>query len=426
MRNSLQLRCTATALGIVLCLGSGVMAKQTVIRVRTWWTGIDSYWQKSIFEPYEKANRDIKIDYKAIPWSEYWQKQLLMLSTGQVLGEVMLIDAKWTQDAIASNLMMPLDSFIRRDRIDTGQFVQASLREYRKDLASSGTLYGLPLISSAQVLYYNKDIFAQSGMTSPGRDWTWEDTLGYARKLTKDANGDGKPEQWGWGDDWYTMDCMLRSYGVNLVSDDFSKATFNTPAAAKALSTMLEASKARCVSTDDGAMFKGKVAMRNMGDWRIPDFLKSKVKFSWDITVPPKGPVQRSSLAYSNGFFIPPFLKQDKKEAAWKLIKYILQTPKKSDLGMLYLGMQPSYAPLAASKEYLDGDPKCTREIVLECNEKYAFTHAYPKNLEWHDKAWMNEVYAVMNAKKSPEDGLKAAQRAVDVIISTWNKRRAK
>lgn len=410
MRRTLSKAIVLTAV-ISLAASVPVFGKQTVLRVRTWWTGIDQYWKKSIFEPYEKANPNIKIDFQAIPWDQYWQKQLLLLASGQVLGDVMLIDAKWTQDAIKGNFMMPLDSYIKRDKVDTQDFVQASLREYRKGLASSGTLYGLPLISSAQLLYYNKDIFAQSGMTAPSRDWTWEDTFAYARKLTKDINGDGKPEIFGWCDEWYMTDVMLRSYGVQLVDEKFTKATMDTPAALKA----------KCVSRDDASIFQGKTAMRTMGDWRIADFLKTKSKAKWDITVPPKGPVERSSLAYSNGFFIPPFLPKDKKEEAWKLIKYILMTPKTKDLGMLYLGMMPSYKPLALSREYLDGEPMCSREVVVECNEKYAFTHAYPKNLEWHDKAWMGEVYAVIDGKKSPEAALKAATSSVNAIINRWN-----
>jgi multiple sugar transport system substrate-binding protein len=44
-------------------------------------------------------------------------------------------------------------------------------------------------------LYYNKKLFAEAGVTSPPA--TWDEFVGTAKKLTKDTNGDGRPDQWG-------------------------------------------------------------------------------------------------------------------------------------------------------------------------------------------------------------------------------------
>jgi multiple sugar transport system substrate-binding protein len=419
----------AIAFALIASIGLGAAtpgfaSKKVTLRVRTWWTGIDKYWVKDIFEPYMKLNPHVKINYQAIPWDQYWQKQLLMLSTGQVLGEVMLVDAKWTQDAIAGNFMIPLDPYIKRDKLDTKQFMQVSLRQFRKDLASTGTLYGLPITSSAQVLYYNKNIFREAGMSAPNPDWTWEDAFGFGKKLTRDKNGDGKPDQWGWTDEWYLIDNMLKSYGVDLVDEKYTKSTLNDPQAIKVLSILVDSLKSGVMTRDGNAFYSGKSAMMCMGDWNIANFRNIKAKFDWDITVPPKGPQGRWSLALSDGFFIPPFLPKNTRDEAWKLIKFIMTTPKKTDLGLLYLSMMPSYMPLARTKEYLDGAPRCSRETVIDCNEKYAFTNTYPKNLEWHDKVFNNERYAAYDGKKSPEQAIKTATDGINKIISQWKAKR--
>ena len=47
------------------------------------------------------------------------------------------------------------------------------------------------------ILYYNKDLFDKAGVAYPTNDWTWNDMLAAAKKLTLDTNKDGKIDQWG-------------------------------------------------------------------------------------------------------------------------------------------------------------------------------------------------------------------------------------
>jgi multiple sugar transport system substrate-binding protein len=58
-------------------------------------------------------------------------------------------------------------------------------------------VYALPTGYSPLVVAYNKDLFDRAGLAVPAEDWTWEDFLGFAKRLTHDNDRDGKIDQWG-------------------------------------------------------------------------------------------------------------------------------------------------------------------------------------------------------------------------------------
>jgi multiple sugar transport system substrate-binding protein len=76
-------------------------------------------------------------------------------------------------------------------------YIEASgydLNDYWPGLLESakyqGSVYGLPRDIEVNIIYYNKDLFDAAGVAYPSEDWTWDDFLAVAEKLTqKDANG---------------------------------------------------------------------------------------------------------------------------------------------------------------------------------------------------------------------------------------------
>ncbi len=60
-----------------------------------------------------------------------------------------------------------------------------------------GGLYSIGNWSFTAGIYYNKDLFDAAGVAYPDTAWTWDDMASAARALTKDDDGDGKPERYG-------------------------------------------------------------------------------------------------------------------------------------------------------------------------------------------------------------------------------------
>ncbi len=72
---------------------------------------------------------------------------------------------------------------------------------YRPVLAAHSwqdRLYALPFIASPLVMYYAPGLFAAANLSPPSADWSWDDLLAAATELTRDLDGDGRTDQWGY------------------------------------------------------------------------------------------------------------------------------------------------------------------------------------------------------------------------------------
>lgn len=88
--------------------------------------------------------------------------------------------------------MLDLRPYLEADGYDPAQFVGPSL-----ELATvEGRIVGIPMTVATTAVFYNKNWFAEAGLTVPAEDWTWEAFADAAAKLQA-LHGD--PSQWKYG-----------------------------------------------------------------------------------------------------------------------------------------------------------------------------------------------------------------------------------
>jgi len=100
-----------------------------------------------------------------------------------------------------------------------------------KTVTYKGKIWALPLEANPYALYCNLPMFRAAGLPLPK---TWEDTLAAARALTKDFDGDGKIDQYGYTQCTYQFPLELWSYGLNIVTED-GQVDLDAPKAAEIL-----------------------------------------------------------------------------------------------------------------------------------------------------------------------------------------------
>ena len=95
----------------------------------------------------------------------------------------------------ANQALLSMESYHRRERsLDLDDY-------YRPVLAAHSwqdRLYALPFIASPLVMYYPPDLFAAANLLPPSADWRWDDLVVTASALTRDLDGDGRTDQWGY------------------------------------------------------------------------------------------------------------------------------------------------------------------------------------------------------------------------------------
>ncbi len=98
----------------------------------------------------------------------------------------------------SSQALLSLDSFHKRARRDSA----LGLNDYYSPTLAAhswqGQLYALPFIASPLVMYYPPDLFAAANLSPPSTDWRWDDLMVTATALTRDLDGDGRVDQWGY------------------------------------------------------------------------------------------------------------------------------------------------------------------------------------------------------------------------------------
>ena len=92
-----------------------------------------------------------------------------------------------------SGKLLELGRFITKK--DKADFFQGGLQR----CTYKGRLYALPNSVSNSLLYYNADMFKEVGLDPDRPPKTWEELVAYAKKLTRDMDGDGKIDKWGLG-----------------------------------------------------------------------------------------------------------------------------------------------------------------------------------------------------------------------------------
>ena len=97
-----------------------------------------------------------------------------------------------------------------------------------------GRIYGHPTNAATDAIWFNKKLFRKYGVPYPSGDWTWEQFIEVARKLTvKDAQG--RQECFGFlgnRSEWFPL---VRQRGGRLYTEDGTRCALNSPEAIRGI-----------------------------------------------------------------------------------------------------------------------------------------------------------------------------------------------
>ncbi len=262
--------------------GSG---KLVTITFPTMWVGVNSSarWAQPAIEDFNKQfEGKIKVEIEEIPGDQAYVDKLKVLYSSKSLPDVM--------NAGGYNLIdLMLDQLT-----DITSYVDA---DWKKDISPqgydfnsrNGKLYGIPYTRNVIGYFYNKDLFAQAGISAPAK--TWDELFDQAEKLkaagitpfamdTADS---------GWLTSLWLGAMIGSSDSGNKFMNTLLPKDYNTPefidAATKVQKMFTEYTTKDAVggAYEHGAnnFLSGKVAMIANGPWMVGDF--------YDTSIAPEG-----------------------------------------------------------------------------------------------------------------------------------------
>jgi multiple sugar transport system substrate-binding protein len=405
------------ALAVVLALvpvvtasagGAKESAGVTTITWGYWGSPSEVEQNKGVAAEFEKANPAIKIEHMTAPWGDYFTK-LQTQFAAKTAPDVMFLT--YISTYAPMGVLAEMEPLFAKNGFDKSKYAQGVLDGF----TVNGKLYGLPRDNDTKVVFVNKKLFADAGLSVPAKAWSTEEFVDAAKKLTK-KKADGT-QQYGVMFDpgnWFLY--VFMNEGRMFDNDaNPTKVAFDD-AALKGLQWAGDLINTHKVApafdqlnngTVRQQMFlNGQVGMLIDNHAQVPVFLAAK-DLSWDVaplpTFPGKG---HHNVAGGAGYTISAFTQ--KQEAAWKFWKFL-----NTDGIKMYMKdgtMVPVSSDLLGSAEFSQGKPYNAKVFVEETNAGHGFPgtpkwwNVYSKANPFFEKIWASgDAAASAYAAADPE-----------------------
>jgi multiple sugar transport system substrate-binding protein len=404
-----MLRRTAIGLMLATALSGPALAQDVTIKYMTF-SAAPNYLAQldETVAAFEAANPGIKVEVETQSWDAYFTKLQTVVAANQA------------PDAFELNYENFVTYAEKGALADLTPMLGADAAAYNPTalavFAMDGKQYGLVESFSNVVLFYNKDLFDAAGVAYPTADWTWDDELAAAQKLTGNGVwGSFAPIQF-----WEFYKTIAQNGGA-ILSPDKKTVTIDSAQNIETLQWMIDKVNTHKVTPSDIDMagqssedlFKaGKIAMLRTGIWLLGDFTEN-AKFNWDIALEP-GKTQKAHHFFSNGVAVS--AKSAHPDEAYKWIKFLTSSPEAVAIRVKAGWELPAVSDPAAAQAWLDQPVPESREVVFQALD----TAVVPPVIgNWNQltDAVGKELEAAKLGQKTPEQALKDAKVAIEGLL---------
>jgi multiple sugar transport system substrate-binding protein len=277
---------------------------------------------------YEEQNPGTTIQITAVsdPGNNYYPKLQTSIAGGAIPHIASFQGWEWQVFSDAGALA-PIDEFITRDNFtapypDDIPVIDVSTKR-------KGSTYLIPLQIATMVMFYTKKPFDEAGIPYPTNDWTFDEFMDMAQKVT---NTSGETKMYGlqangiWPRDIH----WIRATGLQEFDElvDPKKSQFNQPEIVDMLQLVAQdvyyklniAPTPADMEGGVNTLETGNVAMKYEGPWffgrlNSPELREQNKQIEFDVVLMPKGADDsRPHRGWAEGIALPV---SDNVEAAW-------------------------------------------------------------------------------------------------------------
>ncbi|MDY0095471.1 MAG: extracellular solute-binding protein [Candidatus Vecturithrix sp.] len=324
-----------------------------------------------------EAETGVKVNVEVVSWGDAWTRISTTVATGEG-ADVFQVGTTWNPQFAATGGLAEVDiaEFGGKD-----VFMPANL----DSTTYKDKHYGVPWFAETRVLFYNKDMFAEAGITELPK--SQEDIITVGKQLVEKF-GEGKAIAIAGTNAWdliHNWAIILWGNGGTILHENNTEAAFNSQAGVDAMKWYVRllqeglASKA-CAEYNqpqaDAAFINGNVAMVFMGPWNIAGIEHDNPGLNYDVIEPPMGPAGKAS--FSGGSNLAILEASPNKDAAKAWIQYLLKDEIAVDHAKNLTHMMPSKISAYADPYYESGVWSTFKTVL-------GYATAYPPLGVWGD-----------------------------------------
>ncbi len=327
------------AVFVALFSANLAVAAQVTLRFSDWHLTED-VWNKSLNEGmdiFQKRHSNIKVVLEPVSYKEKETKYTVESAAGRA-PDVFHIHAFSLPMFFSKGFAKDLTPFIEKEGPG---FMDAWYPLPIDLMKSKGKIHAMPGDYMTMVLFYNTEMFKAAGLDPNAPPKSCDDFLDYAKKLTRDTDGDGKVDQWGFGtvgakSPGFSMRFgpFLWSFGGDYLTPDMKHSALDSPEAKEAFSFFVELyTKHKVVPPGLTAMnpqevrtqlAQKKVAMIMGSGWTPPIVNKINPDLkAFEVLKCAPAPIKRkqATAIWLSSWVMSPNTKHPNE--AWELLKFI-------------------------------------------------------------------------------------------------------
>jgi len=289
-------------------------------------TGPDGPALQKVIDDFNASQDGVEVTATIMPWDTLYQKVLTSVASSDGPDIVAMSASRMPQFA-SQGMFLGVDDYYTDPAHDSEALNDAAITASEFD----GTNYGVPVNYTPMMMYYNKDLFTAAGLDAEKPPTTWDELAAMVPKLTKDDDGDGKPDQYALAlADHETvpiLPSMLWGTGGGIVSEDGTASTLDDPGSLEAIEFWVDlirnqkATQIGMSGADADKLFQtGKAAIEIVGPWMTSGF--DEAGLNYGLAKPPAGPTDSAVLADVVSMGLPADTSDAKKAAAYEFFAY--------------------------------------------------------------------------------------------------------
>ena len=294
----------------------------------------DSYWEvqngysyqilEDAINRFEEQNEGVQIEYvSGVMKDDYieWLSEQILQGTAP---DIFFLPQENVCEFAEAGALKDLTGMLEKDAdFDSTHYYTSALQSG----VYNGELYALPYECAPRLMFVNKTILEQEGIAMPKEDWTFEDLYAICKKVTKDTDENGIPDQF--GITGYTVEDAFYGNDVVLFNERGTECYFTGDKVEKAirfLERLEDINQGYSVSEKD--FDQGKVAFMPMlfSAYRAykpyPLSVKKYSGFEWDCLPMPAGP-DGSNVSRLDTLLVAMNTKSSRQELALQFMEFL-------------------------------------------------------------------------------------------------------
>ena len=385
-------------------------------------TGSRYGWIEDKIKRFEAKNPGVFIELTPIDWNKGPLKLEVGLETGK-LPDIAPIGTDFLY--MNDKTLEPLDSYFEDSEIK--EFKDLAIKAVKND----GKTWGVPFMMTTYGMYINLDLFKEKDIEPPkDGNWTYDEFVEIAKKLTFDSDNDGKIDQYGFHSfikpNYYNLWGMILSDDGKIVNEKDRSYAFYDKKAVSGVEKIVDLKNKYKVTPEDFGvcnenkawdMFskEKKVAIYPAGSWGVKvleNLSKNGEGFDFTVVNYPTGdggkPTSLNNSISAYGIF-----KQKDKEkldTIVKFLKFLVEDETQKELEKL---------GVFSVKNNID-EMYADNEHMKRIEESLKYTQTIPKHPKWKeiDRILQNQIRLAVIKEKTSKEALEEAKSQIEQILS--------